>query len=543
MQASDEHPEQGCNVTFCKHNEFQCNNHQCISSSFYCDGEDDCGDKSDEPETCTFAKCQKDQFECKNKKCIPKTWLCNEILDCVDGEDETPELCVKNFTTSKCKDDKFECENGFCLEAKLLCDKHDDCGDYSDESKCNVNECESGESACAHICIDMPIGYKCICRDGFEPLDGGKICKDIDECKVKRPCSQYCQNTIGSYNCHCAPGYQSVDNGTTCKANNSDIKIIFSNRFYIREIHARGHNDLKYKARNLTNAVALDFDWKEKCLYWSDVTSFGSSIKRRCKFNGTDVDQILHSTSVQSPDGLAVDWVGRNLYWCDKGKETIEVSKLDGKYRRVLIKRGLEEPRAIALDPYDGYMYWTDWGDLPYIGKAEMDGSNVQMLINESLGWPNALTIDYVTRELFWADAREDYIAVSDINGKNRWVIVSRKTSNKVHHVFALSVFEDYIYWSDWETKSIERCHKYHCTNITTLATTAHRPMDLQVYHPYRQIPLNNNPCENNGNCSALCLLKAGGLKTCACPENGMLFVLMFSFNFIQLISILTSFY
>ena len=36
----------------CERNEFQCRNYRCIRASFYCDGEDDCGDKSDEPSTC-----------------------------------------------------------------------------------------------------------------------------------------------------------------------------------------------------------------------------------------------------------------------------------------------------------------------------------------------------------------------------------------------------------------------------------------------------------------------------------------------------------
>lgn len=76
-------------------------------------------------------------------------------------------------------------------------------------------------------------------------------------------------------------------------------------------------------------------------------------------------------------------------------------------------------------------MYWTDWGDRPYIGKAGMDGTHFTKLINESLGWPNALTVDYVTREIFWADAKEDYIAVADLDGQNRRTVIAR---GKVFH-------------------------------------------------------------------------------------------------------------
>jgi len=288
------------------------------------------------------------------------------------------------------------------------------------------------------------------------------------------------------------------------------------------------------RVTNLTNAVALDFDWEGKCIYWSDVPAFGSSIKRSCEVHSDPnvklpFEETIHSSSIQGPDGLAVDWVGRNLYWCDKGKDTIEVSTLHGKFRRVLFKESLQEPRAIVVDPFEGYLYWTDWGENPYIGKAGMDGSEPKMLITESLGWPNALSIDYVTKELFWADAREDYIAVSDLNGKNRWIVMSKKSGissshhSSLHHIFALTVFEDHIYWSDWETKTIEKCHKYHCRNSTKLLQVAHRPMDIQVYHPSRQPSLNKtNPCET-ANCSTLCLLRPGGGHVCSCPDNYIL--------------------
>lgn len=36
----------------CGADEYQCFNWQCIRASFYCDGDDDCGDRSDEPFWC-----------------------------------------------------------------------------------------------------------------------------------------------------------------------------------------------------------------------------------------------------------------------------------------------------------------------------------------------------------------------------------------------------------------------------------------------------------------------------------------------------------
>lgn len=36
----------------CAWDQFQCLNRRCIRSVFYCDGDNDCGDNSDEPNTC-----------------------------------------------------------------------------------------------------------------------------------------------------------------------------------------------------------------------------------------------------------------------------------------------------------------------------------------------------------------------------------------------------------------------------------------------------------------------------------------------------------
>lgn len=60
-------------------------------------------------------------------------------------------------------------------------------------------------------------------------------------------------------------------------------KLLFSNRYYIRDVSVFGNQSTHLLAQNLTNAVALDFDWKEKCIYWSEITTLGSSLKRMCE--------------------------------------------------------------------------------------------------------------------------------------------------------------------------------------------------------------------------------------------------------------------
>lgn len=44
-----------------------------------------------------------------------------------------------------------------------------------------------------------------------------------------------------------------------------------------------------------------------------------------------------------------------NLYWTDHGFNLIEISRLNGAYRSVVISEGLDQPRAIAVHPQKGY--------------------------------------------------------------------------------------------------------------------------------------------------------------------------------------------
>jgi len=69
--------------------------------------------------------------------------------------------------------------------------------------------------------------------------------------------------------------------------------------------------------------------------------------------NGTaDRAQSLVDTNIQTPDGLAFDWVHGNLYWTDTGKNCIEVLSLHNtEWRTELITENLDEPRAIVVDP------------------------------------------------------------------------------------------------------------------------------------------------------------------------------------------------
>ena len=54
------------------------------------------------------------------------------------------------------------------------------------------------------------------------------------------------------------------------------------------------------------------------------------------------------------PDGLAIDYVSRLLYYTDAGRHIIAAMTLNGAYHATIISTRLHNPRAIELDPRNG---------------------------------------------------------------------------------------------------------------------------------------------------------------------------------------------
>ncbi|XP_022692321.1 low-density lipoprotein receptor-related protein 2-like isoform X2 [Varroa jacobsoni] len=529
VDGADEDKSLNCPVPEpCSENQFRCQNSRCINKDWYCDHDNDCGDGSDEPKECKFRSCTSDEFTCRNSKCIRKNYVCDGEDDCGDRSDELK--CANNSTCDE--DTQYKCRTGDqCIPLTKVCDKTRDCRDGSDESmRCGINECATPESnGCEHMCVDTLLAYRCQCNPGYKLMPDGKLCTDIDECSEQLAvCSQSCVNTPGSFFCKCNDRYYGREpDGHKCKRLQTKPEpwVIFSNRYYLRNASIDGtqYNLVKM---DLRNAVAIDFDVKEERIYYADV---GNKTIHRMFVNGTG-EEVVVKYDVHGLEGMAVDWVTRKLYWLDRTSKQLFVSHLNGTSRKVLLPRGISDPRAVVVHPGIGCLFFTDWGHHAFIARLGMDGSNFTRLVTyaDKLVWPNALTVDYFSDKIFWADAHLDYIEYADFEGKNRHTVLS---GQKVPHVFALSIFDDWLFWTDWNMKGIYRAHKFTGEGLQVLRNTSHRPYDIHVYHPLRQLPY-SNPCEvNNGQCSHLCLLSPNpaGIKfpaehRCACPED---FVLM----------------
>ena len=104
-----------------------------------------------------------------------------------------------------------------------------------------------------------------------------------------------------------------------------------------------------------------------------------------------------------------------------------------------------------------------------------MDGSNSEILLSNSkspgqtvrkgplLGWPNDIIIDRLSNSskktgnwsdnpmIYFCDAKFDYIARTNLDFTEFTTIFNHEQGEA--HVFSISIFEDFIYFSDWKNQ------------------------------------------------------------------------------------------
>ncbi|KAF4524536.1 hypothetical protein B566_EDAN002809 [Ephemera danica] len=341
---------------------------------------------------------------------------------------------------------------------------------------------------------------------GLKAVHLGDLASSDNPCaRSNGGCSHLCLKRPTDYVCACPFGYELSTNQRNCVIPEAFLLL------------ARKENIFRISIENHNNDATIPVTGiKDARIYWTDVKVKAIT---RAFMNGSHVEKLVEF-GLDSPEGMAVDWVAHNLYWADTGSKKIEVARLDGTSRKVLLwdRDGVEEPRSLALDPKEGYMYWSDWGQSGRIEKATMDGSRNRAILDK-LGRANGLTIDFVGGHLFWTELDTPAIECSDLSGENRRTIVN----TEVQKPYGLTQYQDFIYWTDWNTGDIVRANKTTGLNRTRIHERLEAVTDILVFHASRQAGW--NLCAvNNGGCSHLCLAYASPGSPSAAPRNFLLF-------------------
>ena len=268
-------------------------------------------------------------------------------------------------------------------------------------------------------------------------------------------CSQGCVNTLGSYYCECIDGYHFTADNETCVAINGDAILTYAT---VKQVNSFNLNKkLMTVVGRSKQPIGVFYDGHN--FLWTD---YSESIYKLAE-ESTKKERLIF-VGLELPENLAVDWLTGNIYFTDSVVKHIAMCTSDGFFCKPLIATEyIDQPRAIALHPPEGLMFWSDWGKKAHIGVASMDGSLPAVLV-EKVGWPNGIALDWANGRLYWVDALKHTIESVDIAGKDRRVI-----RNDLEHPFGLAVFENKLYWSDWNTKRLLTCNKFTGEILETL--------------------------------------------------------------------------
>ena len=134
-------------------------------------------------------------------------------------------------------------------------------------------------------------------------------------------------------------------------------------------------------------------------------------------------------------------------------------------------------------------MFWTDWGEEPKVERAEMDSLHRRVIIRKNIHWPSGLTIDYSVQKIYWTDSNLRYIDKANYDGTNRESIFRSPRQCVLGHPFALTLYENKILWTGWNTRGIHVTNKNNGLGCRVILSSTVSPLDIRAYEPTRQMP------------------------------------------------------
>ena len=98
--------------------------------------------------------------------------------------------------------------------------------------------------------------------------------------------------------------------------------------------------------------------------------------------DGSNRKVLVSGKDIEFPNGLAIDYTNRKLYWVDAKLDLIKHCGLDGSNARELINEGIRNPFSITV--FEDHIYWTDLDKQGKLLKAnKFTGKDRRVLVRD----------------------------------------------------------------------------------------------------------------------------------------------------------------
>lgn len=220
--------------------------------------------------------------------------------------------------------------------------------------------------------------------------------------------------------------------------------VIYSVNWEVRGVGLQGGGPLLPPLPAVSSASAIAYSARGDWLYWSDGEA--GRVARVRRDGGARA--LLAPAAARAPPpapppaqdwvaGLAVDWVGDNVFWGDALRRTVVAARGDGS-RRLAVAAAAAPLTALAVDAARGWLFLCAAGELR---RARLDGSDLATVRNATAIVDIAL--DLQNEQIYWIEGWEGQLMAAAYDGSGARAV------GRLPRPQAIAVHRGHLYWLD----------------------------------------------------------------------------------------------